>query len=594
MFVSKILAVAGLAVGLTKAQSDDSFGETIHSSVVVTRHGERTPVLVPGTLLLTQLGAQQLYAAGSVFRDRYVVSSGPGVANVTTNSQILGISEFGLDNDQLSILSTDDLYMTASAQAFMQGLYPPLDDLSDQLIINSMSILANGSDINTPLGGYQYPLIETVSPLDPNSIWINGMENCPEYSVSGDEYYDTANFKQTQTATNSFYQSFQGTVLDGIMDSSLANFVSAYEIFDYANYAFMHNVSVRDVDITYSDLTQLRVLADQAEYAKNGNTTASGLTKGDKIRTIAGKTLAAEILGQLYTNIESGGADAKLSLLFSSYEPFLSFFALADLPNISPNFYGLPDYGSSLVFELYSYNLTSTGNSSSDAGTSTAYPSTDDMMVRFLFRNGTGDSQGLMSYPLFGQGPDQPDMTFADFALNMGDIMLGSADEWCSACNSPSLFCAAYNSSAWDGASGSSGSSGSSSSAGTCKARKNSVSPAVGGVIGALVTLAVMLLALLAGFLLGGLRLHRVQSRRTSASTLGGGFKKGEKLASDPDLVGSEGAATEMGKESGAQQPRERVGSWELGGVNDALGPGDRGDGEAELWKAAVRPVEHV
>ena len=79
-------------------------------------------------------------------------------------------------------------------------------------------------------------------------------------------------------------------------------------------------------------------------------------------------------------------------------------------------------------------------------------------------------------------------------------------------------------------------------------------SPAVAGVIGAVVTAAVAgIVALLAFFLLG------CRVRRERAHPMGG-FKGGEKLASDADLT----------KGGTAGKGHERVGSWELGDAAEA------------------------
>jgi hypothetical protein len=83
-----------------------------------------------------------------------------------SNLAINGLSKDELDNTQTFSMSASDEFIVVSAQAFMQGLYPPLN-ISLGTLLNLMSILANGSIIGFPLDGYQYPHIYTASPLEP-------------------------------------------------------------------------------------------------------------------------------------------------------------------------------------------------------------------------------------------------------------------------------------------------------------------------------------------------------------------------------------------------------------------------------------------
>ena len=112
--------------------------ETIWSSVIVTRNGDSIPLISSSPTVLTPLGAQQLYSSGALFRDRYINS----------NSAIPGLSKSAIDNSQTFSLSLLADYVEASAQAFIQGLYPPVINT-----INSpISLLANGSTVSPPLG----------------------------------------------------------------------------------------------------------------------------------------------------------------------------------------------------------------------------------------------------------------------------------------------------------------------------------------------------------------------------------------------------------------------------------------------------------
>ncbi|KAI9728571.1 MAG: hypothetical protein M1834_007599 [Cirrosporium novae-zelandiae] len=511
------------------ASAQSGYTETVYSAVVFTLYGDRNPYLADGDTVLTPLGAQQLYSAGSTFRDRYVIPSSPQAIN--------NISALEIDGSETFVMSTADGYIVTSAQAFMQGLYPPLDISTNHTVINSMSVLANGSNIDFPLGGYQYPTIYTTSSLDPNSIWIAGEVNCPAYMSSAADYLYTADFTYTEENSMSFYQSLYSPILEGVLSNSSVGYGNAYPIFDYVNFGYIHNDTIRS-NLNDSDLEQVRALASQYVYAINGN-----LTNGhfrEQIQAVAGRTFASEVVGLLMNNIATLGASSKINLLFGSFEPFLSFAALAKLSDINSYFNQLPQPGSSMVFELFGVG--------DDINT---YPDMDQLYVRFLFRNGTDDSSALISYPLFGNSPSQVDMSLEDFTSGMDSFTLGSVEDWCNTCGSLSIFCAGYANSGsirW----------GTNSSFDNSNSGKmNMMQPAVAGVIGAVAALAVAGIAFALMMLLGGVRMTRSRSKRRSEL---GGFKGAEKLASDPDLTvvkGSSGA-TVLNKD------HQRLGSWEL------------------------------
>lgn len=202
------------------------------------------------------------------------------------------------------------------------------------------------------------------------------------------------------------------------------------------------------------------------------------------MRAIAGMVLAAEIVEFLNNTISGQGA-SKFGIQFGSYGTFSSFFGLADLPSANPEFYGVSDYASSMAFELV------TNSTVSDS----SFPSTDDISVRFLFHNGTASSSSTPTvYPLFGSG--KTELAWNDFVTGMNKFSIGNTGAWCTACGNTTGTCAAY-------ASSSNNNNGSGSAGVTSQAKSNGLSPAVNGVIGAMVTLAVVLgleaLVLLAG-----------------------------------------------------------------------------------------------
>jgi hypothetical protein len=272
---------------------------------------------------------------------------------------------------------------------------------------------------------------------------------------------------------------------------------------------------------------------------------------------MAGKTLAALILGQFQKIITNhgnttNGVSRPLSLLFGDFEPLLSFFSIANVDYLGRNFHAIPPYASTMILELFTMRRNET------------FPDDeDDLMVRFYFHNGTEelDDGGPPAYSMFRRGHSQMDITWADFQTEMSKIMVNQLADWCDQCSSSSLFCWGVDESTVN------------IFLGESAAKKSKVSPVVGGVIGAVVTLAVAGLVFAIAMLIGGIRFHRVERRTGSKSPLGG-FKGSAKLASDPDLaLAKNGVApagiVSFGKgdadgEGRGRVTHERVGSWEL------------------------------
>ena len=218
----------------------------------------------------------------------------------------------------------------------------------------------------------------------------------------------------------------------------------------------------------------------------------------DSIRAISGATLAAEIVQALNTTV-TGGGKTKLNIQFGAYASFQSFFGLANLTSTSNDFYGIPDYASTMTFELFT---------SADPS---PFPAPEDIRVRYLFHNGTtsNDSQPT-TFPLFGQS--EIDLSWTDFVAGMNKFAVGDQSHWCQVCGNSTGVCAP--------------SAGSTSPPPQQQSDSNSggsgVSKAVAGVIGAMVTLAVILAVEVAVLLIGGLRL--VSKKRLA----GGGVVNGE------------------------------------------------------------------
>ena len=235
------------------------------------------------------------------------------------------------------------------------------------------------------------------------------------------------------------------------------NILTIPAVYDLLNVASIHNSSFPSSLVQEDMLSQLRTLADQHELGLAYNAS-------QPLRAIAGATLASRIIQGLNQSITSKGKQAKLTVEFGAYASFLSFFGLAGLLNVGENFHGIPDYASTMTFELF----TTASNAS--------FPSTEELSVRFLFHNGTTSNiSEPTAFPLFGQ--EAP--TWDDFVDGMNKFAIGDQADWCHACGNNAGVCAPFTTS--------SGLQSVSSS------RDDGISRPVAGVIGALVTLAVVL-----------------------------------------------------------------------------------------------------
>lgn len=206
--LSALLALASTSNAQTSKENPiyNNFG-----TVVFVRSGERTPTKFrdPGPQSLTALGAQQMLQLGANFRRRYITPVGEprnfGVQNIE------GMSRDVLVPDQLFIQTLEKPYLASSAQAFMQGLYPPHavnTNRDGEESADPSYTLSNGSSVDFPMGGYQYPNIQVLGHLDPRSIYIDGLTNCSVAKQATVMYQLSEEYLRTRSAEKAFYANF--------------------------------------------------------------------------------------------------------------------------------------------------------------------------------------------------------------------------------------------------------------------------------------------------------------------------------------------------------------------------------------------------
>ncbi|TLS27574.1 hypothetical protein PpBr36_04355, partial [Pyricularia pennisetigena] len=540
-------ALCAFSVGVL-AQSTSS-KEIIWSSVAYVYHGERQPLVALGSPILTPLGAQQMLAQGTHFRARYLSSGTSG--STGSSHRISSLDTDSLDSTKISILSSDDAYVSSSAIAFMQGLYPPVTGTMAGIAGGAaVARLANNSVLEFPLNGYQYPRIQASSMSSPESIWSQGYRNCPSKSHSELEIVNSGEMKKLKAESQPLFDKFRDSLLEssGLFKSVSSleydYFGNAYDVYDFVQYNYTHD-NITQTIVPRADIDSLEKYAARQQRELHGNLTVSGTEPNDQIRAIGGKTLAARILLQIKASsndkiaTHSSLQRSKLTLMFGSHEPLVSLFSLTGLVNGNSRqvFEALPKPGAAVVFETFT-----AGGSASEDGQP---PPVEDLLVRFLYRNSSEDNASFVAYPLFGRGNAEWQMRYTDFADAIDRIDLPTWQLWCAACGHGATFCPGNKAvtSGLDGLGESGGSRG-------------NMSLAVAGVIGAVVALALMAILTIMVALLGGLRLSRrnqTQAHGSGGLAASGGFRGVEKRENDRDVQVTQGGIH-----------HERSGSWEL------------------------------
>jgi hypothetical protein len=497
MFVNQFVLLALLP--LITAQ------ETVLGVYIYHRHGDRSTKSYPPTHL-TDLGYAEVYQSGSFYRSRYIDSN--------ATNPIFGISSDLAKDSQLSVQSPTDTVLQNSATGFLQGLYPPVG-----AALGSEAI-ANGSIIQSPLGGYQLIPVSVLTPTSPvsqpgDSVWLEGTSGCENAIVSSNNYFLSQDFQNLTAKTGAFYQTIL-PVINNTFTAATDIYKNAYaskfslpllklpltlSVWDFIQVSMIHNATIPSSDLlTTSNVLQLRTLSDHHEFNLAYNAS-------EPVRAIDGAVLAAQVVQALNATI-AGQSATSFNVQLGEYANFLSFFGLAQLPAASVNFTGINNFASSMVFELVTNSTVS----------NTSYPSTDNISVRFLFANGTAGQAPLNEYPLFGQS--QIELPWNTFVTEMNKFAVGNQAAWCSACGAGSTACNTTTSA-------STGSSSASATATASSISGSGISRPVAGVIGAMVTLAVILASIALLMLAGGFRLVR----------------KGSTAVNNGGVVGTTGAA---------------------------------------------------
>jgi hypothetical protein len=198
MFTPVSRVLLGLAAAAAVTNAEDVLGVFIFH-----RHGDRTAE-TGQPVKLSALGANQAHSSGTLYRDRYVISG--------ADFQVKGLSPEIADLSQLSVTSPADPVIHNSAQAFLQGLYPPT---------YTSDFLGDCTKVEAPLNGYQYIPVGTVK----NTATSN--DGCPGAETSSQSYFSSTEYLSMLSQTSKFYDSL-GPVVASSMSKDEVNFRNAY------------------------------------------------------------------------------------------------------------------------------------------------------------------------------------------------------------------------------------------------------------------------------------------------------------------------------------------------------------------------------
>lgn len=156
-----------------------------------------------------------MFSSGQYFRNQYVSSSAP--------ARIEGLSSDEVDLSQISVQAPIDAVLMTSAQAFLQGLYPPVGSQEES------DTLRNGTIIYAPLNGYQLIPIYTSDQGggSEDQPWLQATSNCANALTSSNAYYSSRDYMDMLHKTDSFYKRLE-PVVNGTYSGSQNSFKNAF------------------------------------------------------------------------------------------------------------------------------------------------------------------------------------------------------------------------------------------------------------------------------------------------------------------------------------------------------------------------------
>ncbi|KAH9924627.1 phosphoglycerate mutase-like protein [Epithele typhae] len=354
-----------------------SDGSTLLGVVVLARHGDRQgfyqdlATYNASDTAITPLGETQEFQLGSLLNSLYLNESSPSfIKGIASSSQLFNGTQ-------------------------VKGLWPPTS--------SSVIQLANGTNVTSPLNGYQYVPIESVESNE--DVSLEGFTSCPNLDQHTLAFYSSRAFAQKAAEVNAFLTSLV-PILDGRL-VALQNI-----IFDFMNVQSIHNATFA-ASLPTGALAQARDLANWHEYNVFSDTSLNG------IGNIAFRTMIPSVATAMQ-RIANSSDPLKLHYSAISYKPFLSLFNMTGVNANGALPPAIVNYAAPVVFEVRQ----------------PATPRGADRAPPVQERDGRrGARRAPMTLPAFS-GTDVPLSTFLG-ALEPAAV--NTTMDWCYACGQSSL-----------------------------------------------------------------------------------------------------------------------------------------------------------
>ncbi|KAF9013360.1 phosphoglycerate mutase-like protein [Cyathus striatus] len=364
--------------------------------VLLIRHGDREgfyqdPITYDAAnTAITPLGSVQEFQLGQKLRGIYL--------NESSSSFISTVNSTIAQGPQLMVRADGGV-------SLLQGLFPATPA--------SSIVLSNGTDVEGPLGGYQYVAIESVEPS--NDVSLEGYTSCNTFNNATVAFYNSDAFKLRASQSANFLQQLP-PFLDG-RPVTLQNM-----IFDYMNVQSIHNSTfAKNLPPTF--LAQARDLANFHEYGVFSSPQLNG------IGNIAGQAILPSIINGLHS-IANASDPMKFMYEAISYKPFISLFNMTGAAEQQPEIAGVVNYAATVALEV---RQPASGG---------------EPIIRMNFMNGTDDSQYRMLNILGTTG----DIPLSSFVNQLAPVAINDTATWCSVCaNTQDRGCAAIAAARADG-----------------------------------------------------------------------------------------------------------------------------------------------
>jgi len=447
----------------------DVIASDIIGVVIMARHGDRQsfyqdPNSYTGTeTSITPLGEKQEFQLGSLIRSTYLDNTSPLYVQGISPATALFVS------DQVAVRADggdEGGVIFDSSVALLQGLWPttPLQSI----------ILANGTNITSPLGGYQYIPIESVNPNE--DVSLEGFTDCNTLTARTTQFYQSPAFLAKANQSAAFLSE-----LAPFLDGRAVTLQNMWNIYDYMNVNSIHNATFAGL-LPPTFLAQARDLANYHEYNIFTDPDFSG------IGNIAGETLLPSVLTALQRIVNTTDP-LRLHYTALSYKPLLSLFNMTGVVENGELPAAIVNYAAAVVMEVHQ----------PFAG--------GEPTLTFKFKNGT-DDVAFNTYNLtFGNWDGRVDgaLPVSTFLSAFEPAAINTTSEWCKVCqNSVDRGCAALVAA---------------QPTTVTVGAHDRISPVGAGFLGAGLTLAVFSAALAVSLFLGVLSYGRLARRHSQKGT---------------------------------------------------------------------------